>query len=117
MAEQAVDMHVHQVHANGQAIVGLADEASAMARSLLSAVVDAAENVGNDRLGTALGRYHDTWLSPLEGLAHDVDALGQDIAGSAVDVTTADAAAARCGQRVVSCSESLVGRLNGGPAL
>ncbi len=109
-----VDMHVQPVHSGGRAISGLSGDAGSAARSFLSAVADAEGTVIHSRVSAALGRFHGTWSTPANRLAHDVDALGQNISGSAVDVATGDSDASYAASGACTPNDALASRLNGG---
>ncbi len=109
-----VDMHVQQVHGAGRAVSGLSGDAGSAARSFLSAVADAEGTVVHSRVSAALGRFHGTWSTPANRLAHDVDALGQNTSGSAVDVATGDSDASYAASTACTPNDALASRLNGG---
>jgi hypothetical protein len=112
-----IDMHVGQVYSAGRSISALSGDAGAAARSFLSALSEAEGAVVHSTVAAALGRYHSTWSTPAHRLAHDVDAIGQDTAGSAVDVSTGDNQAAGVVQGTMYGIDPLAARLNTGPAL
>lgn len=109
-----IDMQVGQVYSSGRAVSGMSGQAGAVARTFLTAVSDASGSVGHARVSSALTRYHDTWSNPAYRLAHDVDALGNNTAGSAVDVGTGDSDASHAAHAASTPNIALADRLNGG---
>lgn len=109
-----VDMQVQPVHGGGRAISGLSGDAGSAARSFLSAVTDAEGTVVHSQVSAALSRFHGTWSTPANRLAHDVDALGQNISGSAADVATGDQDASSAASSACTPNDALASRLNGG---
>ncbi|MGI8612598.1 MAG: hypothetical protein ACR2KL_01410 [Nocardioidaceae bacterium] len=109
-----IDMNVQQVYSAGTNVSGMSGQAASVARSFLTALDDASGTVVHATVSAALNRYHATWSQPANRMSHDVDALGQDTAGSAVDIATGDANATAALQPAALASSSLAGRLNTG---
>jgi hypothetical protein len=110
-----VDMRVQQVYSAGTSVSGLSGEAGTVARAFLSSVDQAAGTVVHAVVAGALRRYHGTWSQPANRLQIDVEALGNNTAGSASDVAGADADATATLNGVSSDSGVLAGRLNTTP--
>jgi hypothetical protein len=111
------DMHTGPVHSAGKAVAGLSGDASVAGRGFLTAVSDAQETVIHPTVSGALSAYHGTWSQPANRMAHDVNALGGNTAGSAVDIQTADNDAGASGQTAATNGQTLAARLNGGDVL
>ena len=108
-----VDMRVQQVYSAGNSVSALSGQAGTAARAFLSSLDDAAGTVVHAVVAGALRRYHGTWSQPANRLELDVEALGQNTAGSVTDVAGADATATATLSGVGSDSSALAGRLNG----
>lgn len=111
------DMHTTQVHTAGKAVSGLSSDASSAGQGFLKAVSGAQDTVVHPTVSGALGAYHGRWSQRANRMAHDVDALGNNTAGSAVDVQTGDNDAGATGQNVAIDGQSMANRLNGGSVL
>jgi len=111
------DMYTTQVHTAGKAVTSLSSDAGSAGQGFLTAVSSAQETVVHPTVSGALSTYHGTWSQPANRMAHDVDALGNNTAGSAVDVQTGDNDAGATGQNVAMNGQSMADRLNGGSVL
>jgi hypothetical protein len=111
------DMYTTQVHTSGRAVAGLSGDASSAGQGFLKAVSSAQETVVHPTVSGALGAYHGRWSQPANRMAHDVDALGNNTAQSAVDIQTGDNDAGATGQNVAMDGQSMADRLNGGSVL
>jgi len=108
-----VDMRVQQVYSAGNSVSALSGQAGTAARAFLTSLDEAAGTVVHAVVAGALRRYHATWSQPANRLEVDVEALGQNTAGSATDVAGADASATATLSGVAGDNGALAGRLNG----
>jgi len=107
-----VDMQVQQVYSAGNSVSALSGQAGTAARAFLTSLDDAAATVVHAVVAGALRRYHGTWSQPANRLEIDVEALGQNTAGSATDVAGADASATGTLTGVNAANNAFAQRLN-----
>lgn len=107
-----IDMQVQQVYSAGTSVSAMSGQAGTAARAFLTSVDDAAGTVVHAVVAGALRRYHGTWSQPANRLQQDVEALGQNTAGSATDIAGADATATTTLNGVVSSNNAFTQRLN-----
>lgn len=107
-----IDMQVQQVYSAGTSVSGMSGQAGTAARAFLSSVDEAAGTVVHAVVAGALRRYHGTWSQPANRLQQDVEALGQNTAGSATDVAGADASATGTLNGVNASNNAFSQRLN-----
>jgi len=107
-----VDIWVQQVHSAGTSVAALSGQAGSAARAFLSAVDQAAGTVVHPVVAGALRRYHGTWSQSANRLPLDVEALGQNTAGAATDISGADATATATLNGINASNNAFTQRLN-----
>ncbi len=107
-----VDMRVQRVYSAGKSVSGLSGQAGTAARAFLTSVDEASATVVHAVVAGALRRYHATWSQPANRLPLDVEALGENTAGSATDVAGADADASTTLNGVTATNDTVAQRLN-----
>lgn len=107
-----LDMDTQAVYSSGRSLSGLSGDAAAAGRGFLQAVLDAKSAVVHHTVAAALEAYHGTWSQPANRMAHDVEALGGNTAGSAVDVGAGNRDATAAGSAAAGRNRDLAVRLN-----
>ena len=107
-----LDMHTQTVHSSGKAVTGLTGDASTAGRGFLESLTNAQTTVVHQIVAGALEKYHGTWSQPANRMAHDVEALGSNTSGSAVDVGTGNSDATAAGNAPANYNQDMAARLN-----
>lgn len=109
-----LDMYPDPVHSSGRNVTGLSGDAGEAGRGFLRAVLNAHGAVVHSTVAGALEAYHGRWSQEANRMESDVAALGENVSGSAVEVSTGNADATADGATSAASNQNMAVRLNSG---
>jgi len=87
-------MNPEALHGAGGSVSSISTDAQSAGSGFVGSIGDASGAVHHPVMRTALQGYAETWARPAHQLAHNVDAAGSQIQGTAVDGVQGDEGAA-----------------------